>query len=68
MSIRAMALMLGRSPSTVSRELTRNSSPAGYASVPAQALLDSRVNGFMRYVLGGVGRRHPPKCVRYLLR
>ncbi|CAL8477036.1 transposase (plasmid) [Caballeronia sp. S22] len=41
-SIRAMARMLGRSPSTVSRELTRNSSPAGYASVPAQALCAAR--------------------------
>src|SRR5690242_20981558 len=41
-SIRAMARMLGRSPSTVSRELTRNSSPAGYASVPAQALSAAR--------------------------
>ncbi|SAL68072.1 integrase catalytic subunit [Caballeronia humi] len=33
-----MARILGRSPATVSRELTRNSSPAGYASVPAEAL------------------------------
>jgi IS30 family transposase len=41
-SIRAMARMLGRSPSTVSRELTRNSSPAGYASVPAEALSAAR--------------------------
>jgi len=41
-SIRAMARMLGRSPSTVSRELTRNSSLARYASVPAQALCAAR--------------------------
>ena len=41
-SIRAMARILGRSPSTVSRELTRNSSRAGYASVPAQALSAAR--------------------------
>src|SRR6478752_2805698 len=34
--------MLGRSPSTVSRELTRNGSPAGYASVSAEALCASR--------------------------
>uniref|UniRef100_UPI003898EF03 helix-turn-helix domain-containing protein n=1 Tax=Caballeronia glebae TaxID=1777143 RepID=UPI003898EF03 len=42
MSIRAMARMLGRSPSAVSRELTRNSSPTGYSSVPAQALCTAR--------------------------
>ena len=41
-SIRAMARILGRSPATVSRELTRNSSPAGYASVPAEALRAAR--------------------------
>ena len=41
-SIRAMARILGRSPATVSRELTRNSSPAGYASVPAEALSAAR--------------------------
>jgi len=37
-----MARILGRSPATVSRELTRNSSPAGYASVPAEALSAAR--------------------------
>ncbi len=41
-SIRAMARILGRSPATVSRELARNSSPAGYASVPAEALSTAR--------------------------
>src|SRR5471032_2056927 len=41
-SIRAMARMLGRSPPTVSRELTRNSSAVGYASLPAQALSVAR--------------------------
>ncbi len=41
-SIRAMARILGRSPATVSRELTRNSSPAGYASVSAEALSAAR--------------------------
>lgn len=33
-----MARILGRSPATVSREVTRNSSPADYASVPAEAV------------------------------
>jgi IS30 family transposase len=37
-----MARILGRSPGTVSRELTRNSSPAGYASMPAEALSAAR--------------------------
>jgi IS30 family transposase len=37
-SIRAMARILGRSPATISRELARNSSPVGYASMPAHAL------------------------------
>jgi IS30 family transposase len=38
-SVRAMARTLGRSPGTISRELTRNSSPElGYASAPAQVL------------------------------
>jgi IS30 family transposase len=41
-SIRAMARILGRSPATVSRELRRNGSPAGYASVPAEALSAAR--------------------------
>jgi hypothetical protein len=41
-SIRAMARILGRSPATVSRELTRNSSAVGYASLPAQALSVAR--------------------------
>uniref|UniRef100_UPI0035B544DF hypothetical protein n=1 Tax=Caballeronia arationis TaxID=1777142 RepID=UPI0035B544DF len=38
MSIRAVVRILGRSPATVSRELTLNSSRAGYASVLSQAL------------------------------
>jgi len=38
-SVRAMARTLGRSASTVSRELTRNTcSAVGYASAPAQSL------------------------------
>src|SRR5258707_1286271 len=41
-SIRAMALILGRSPATVSRELMRNSSATGYASVPAEARSTAR--------------------------
>lgn len=36
-SIRAIAQLLGRSPSTVSRELGRNSTDGGYASAAAQA-------------------------------
>ena len=41
-SVRAMARILGRSPATVSRELTRNSSAVGYSSQPAQALSVAR--------------------------
>src|SRR6202051_2127513 len=42
-SVRAMARTLGRSASTVSRELTRNTcSGVGYASAPAQSLSTSR--------------------------
>src|SRR5471032_2172023 len=41
-SIRAMARILGRSPATVSRELTRNGSALGYSSQPAQALSVAR--------------------------
>ena len=42
-SVRAMARTLGRSASTVSRELNRNTCPAvGYASAPAQALSTNR--------------------------
>ena len=42
-SVRAMARTLGRSASTVSRELARNACPSmGYASAPAQALSTSR--------------------------
>lgn len=42
-SVRAMARTLGRSASTVSRELVRNTcSAVGYASAPAQALSTSR--------------------------
>ncbi|NWF44026.1 helix-turn-helix domain-containing protein, partial [Hydrogenophaga sp. D2P1] len=32
-----MAQVLGRSPSTISRELRRNAQPAGYASTTARA-------------------------------
>jgi transposase len=37
-----MARILGLSPATVSRELTRNSSAVGYASVPAKTLSIAR--------------------------
>ena len=36
-TVREIALVLGRSPSTISRELLRNAQPAGYASTPARA-------------------------------
>jgi len=41
-SIRAMARILGRSPATVSGELTRNRSAVGYASVLAKRLSVAR--------------------------
>src|SRR6202051_2284131 len=45
-SVRAMARTLGRSASTVSRELTRNTcSVVGYAAAPPQALSRSRREG-----------------------
>jgi IS30 family transposase len=41
--VRAMARVLERSPSTISREIARNASAEGvYASVPAQALSQTR--------------------------
>ena len=36
-TVRDIALVLGRSPSTISRELLRNAQPAGYASTAAHA-------------------------------
>jgi IS30 family transposase len=36
-TVRDIALVLGRSPSTISRELLRNAQPAGYASTAARA-------------------------------
>jgi len=36
-SIRGMAQVLGRSPSTISRELRRNAQSAGCATIPARA-------------------------------
>ena len=36
-TVRDIALVLGRSPSTISRELLRNAQPAGYASTAASA-------------------------------
>jgi len=36
-TVRGIALVLGRSPSTISRELLRNAQPAGYASTAARA-------------------------------
>ncbi|UCU95904.1 IS30 family transposase [Hydrogenophaga taeniospiralis] len=41
-SVRAMAQVLGRSPSTISRELRRNAQPAGYASTTARACAHRR--------------------------
>jgi hypothetical protein len=41
-SIRAIAKQQGRSPSTISRELRRNSIPGYYASAPAQAKCEQR--------------------------
>ena len=41
-TIRAMALVLVRSPSTISRELRRNAQPAGYASTAARACARQR--------------------------
>jgi Helix-turn-helix domain len=51
-SIRAMARILGRSPATVSRELTRNSSAVGYASVPAKTLSVARRSAGRRPAAG----------------
>lgn len=42
LSQRAIARLLGRSPSTICREVARNSAPCGYASKPAQAACVSR--------------------------
>ncbi|WP_144029453.1 helix-turn-helix domain-containing protein, partial [Caballeronia sordidicola] len=42
MSMRTIARILGRSAGTISRELMRNSSPVGYASLPAAALCTAR--------------------------
>lgn len=36
-TVRDIALVLGRSPSTISRELLRNAQPTGYASTAAGA-------------------------------
>ena len=41
-SLRQMAQVLGRSPGTLSRELRRNTGPAGYASVTAQQHAEHR--------------------------
>lgn len=41
-TVRDMALVLGRSPSTISRELQRNAQPAGYASATARACTQQR--------------------------
>ena len=41
-SVRAMAQVLGRSPSTISRELRRNAQPAGYASTTARTCAQRR--------------------------
>ncbi|WP_029891292.1 IS30 family transposase [Polycyclovorans algicola] len=41
-SVRAMSRVLSRSPSTISRELSRNRSPAGYGSAAARAFVQRR--------------------------
>lgn len=41
-SIRSIATVLGRSPSTISRELRRNGDALGYAAVPAQSCCQQR--------------------------
>jgi IS30 family transposase len=41
-SVRAMAQVLGRSPSTISRKLRRNAQPAGYASTTARTCAQRR--------------------------
>ena len=41
-TVRDIALVLGRSPSTISRELLRNAQPAGYASTPARTCAQRR--------------------------
>lgn len=41
-SVRAIAQVLGRSPSTISRELRRNAQPAGYASTSARTCAQRR--------------------------
>src|SRR5262249_26072061 len=42
LGVRAIAAALGRSPSTVSRELARNSGPRGYRATVAQARAERR--------------------------
>jgi IS30 family transposase len=41
-SLRTLARALNRSPSTLSREITRNRSPVGYRAVPAQCKAATR--------------------------
>jgi transposase, IS30 family len=41
-SLRGIARQLGRSPSTLSREVRRNATVAGYASAPAQKRFEQR--------------------------
>jgi IS30 family transposase len=41
-TVRAMAQVLGRSPSTISRELRRNVQPTGYASATASTCAQRR--------------------------
>jgi IS30 family transposase len=66
-SVCAMALVLRRAPSTISRELRRNAQPTGYAGTPARTCaqqrrlqgrppgklhLDGILFGLMRHFLG----------------
>lgn len=41
-SVRAISRVLSRSPSTISRELSRNGSPGGYGSAAARACVEQR--------------------------
>src|SRR5471030_3333349 len=58
LSMRAMARILGRSPGTISRELTRNSSPVGYASVAAAALCSARRSASRQQISGTLKRMY----------
>jgi len=72
-SYRAIARQLGRSPSTLSRELARNSSPPGYRAVTAQKKADKRHprkprklatdSRLRQYVLKGLRKQWSPQQI-----